>query len=195
MLTGTWPTGVDRALRNKMWGNGDDAVRCRHDSKRPPDVLASAGSACVRRDSDRGSGAGRRPRAKGNPANHRYSVSQNNRSGCPPTVAISSGSIITAVTMPSPSCFKFLLQTPGWVCWFFFVFFGCLYRMSHTPSLTFSSRDRKTEKKPNNPNLSLLLCQRPKRVPMHISLLYQLQSIDDFAFYLVQPAPQAMVAQ
>lgn len=49
---------------------------------------------CLRRDSDRGSGAGRRPRAKGNPANHRYSVSRNNRSGCPPTVAISSGSII-----------------------------------------------------------------------------------------------------
>ena len=34
MLAGTWPTGIDRALRNKMWGNGDDAVCCRHDSKR-----------------------------------------------------------------------------------------------------------------------------------------------------------------
>ena len=101
----------------------------------------------------------------------------------------------TAATMPSPSCFKFLVQTPGWVCWVFFVFFGCFDRMSHTPSLTYSSRDRKTEKKPNNPNLSLLLCQRPKRVPMHISLVYQLQSIDDFAFHPVQPAPQAMVAQ
>src|SRR5262249_47733380 len=78
----------------------------------------------------------------------------------------------------------------------FFSYFSAASTECHTPpSLTFSARDRKTEKKPNNPNLSLLLCQHPKRVPMHISLLYQLQSIDDFAFYPVQPAPQAMVAQ